>query len=384
MDVITHPQLKSLAEAGTPPCVSLFLPTHRAGRDTRQDPVHLKNLLKQAEERLEAGGMRATLARDLLEPARQLIDDYEFWQHSSDGLAIFVSNGFFRAYRIPVEVPDLAVVNDRFFLKPLIPILATKLFYIVAVSKNAVRLLECTKTTQREIKLPEDVALSFEDANRPEDHQDHLQWHSSHTPSPNSVGAVYHGQAGEQYRNQEEDLLFYLRQLDEGIRRVVKDADAPLLIAATDSISPFYRKASEHKNVYAQSIEGNPDHVRNEALHEKALELLQPQWKRELNELQEQFGSATARSLGSSDITEILPAASTGRVGTLFVPVQSSLWGHHDPESNRVEVRGEPHEGDQDLIEEVAVQTLLTNGQVVVVEPDQVPGNRELAAIYRY
>ena len=32
--------------------VSMFLPTHRAGAEIQQDPIRLKNLLKQAEKDL--------------------------------------------------------------------------------------------------------------------------------------------------------------------------------------------------------------------------------------------------------------------------------------------------------------------------------------------
>jgi hypothetical protein len=31
-------------------CVSIYMPTHRAGSETQQDPIRLKNLLKEAEE----------------------------------------------------------------------------------------------------------------------------------------------------------------------------------------------------------------------------------------------------------------------------------------------------------------------------------------------
>ena len=44
-------------------CVSIFLPTHRAGPEIRQDPIRLKNLLKQAESRLIALGHKPVKAR---------------------------------------------------------------------------------------------------------------------------------------------------------------------------------------------------------------------------------------------------------------------------------------------------------------------------------
>ena len=45
---------KLLLEKPPGTCVSLFMPTHRSGPEVQQDPVRLKNLLRQAEGRLVA------------------------------------------------------------------------------------------------------------------------------------------------------------------------------------------------------------------------------------------------------------------------------------------------------------------------------------------
>jgi len=43
----------------------------------------------------------------------------KFWQHQNAGLALFISEGFFRFYRAEMKF-ELVVVSDRFHLKPLI------------------------------------------------------------------------------------------------------------------------------------------------------------------------------------------------------------------------------------------------------------------------
>ncbi|MEY4520414.1 MAG: hypothetical protein RLZZ499_3014, partial [Cyanobacteriota bacterium] len=56
-----------------------------------QDPIRFKNLLRQAEEQLIDRGLRGQDAKDLLQSV-QALDDYEFWQHQSDGLAVVEEN----------------------------------------------------------------------------------------------------------------------------------------------------------------------------------------------------------------------------------------------------------------------------------------------------
>lgn len=68
MSTLSQEELKSVMTEGHGPAVSVFLPTHRAGPDSQQDPIRLKNLLKQAETQLINEGIRAAEARDLLAP----------------------------------------------------------------------------------------------------------------------------------------------------------------------------------------------------------------------------------------------------------------------------------------------------------------------------
>jgi len=42
MSLLTTTDLKSLIRAHEKPCVSLYMPTHRKGREIEQDPIRLK------------------------------------------------------------------------------------------------------------------------------------------------------------------------------------------------------------------------------------------------------------------------------------------------------------------------------------------------------
>jgi hypothetical protein len=115
MDLLSRAELQKLIEEPEGLCVSIFLPTHQAGAQTQQDPIKLKNLLREAEEQLLTKGLRAPQAEQLLGPARELLDDSVFWRHQSDGLAVFLSRGVFRYYRLPLNFEDLVVVADRYY-----------------------------------------------------------------------------------------------------------------------------------------------------------------------------------------------------------------------------------------------------------------------------
>jgi hypothetical protein len=384
MEVFTQDQLRSLISAGRKPAISLYMPTDHQGRDTRQNPIELKNLLRIAEERL-GSTMRPTEARDLLEPARLLLEDQEFWNQNSPGLAVFIAPEFFKVFRLPMEVEQQCVVNDRFDVKPLLPLMESRRFYVLAVSDHQVRLLECTRQTCQVVPLPEDVETTFEGAVRGglDSTPGTVRHQGGGMAGAQGASGAFHGQAEEIQREIQEDHLFYYRQIDEGVRKVIRDDKDCVILATTDSVAPLYRQASHLKNIHAEFLHGNPEHVSGEQLHQQGCQLMEPRWRKDLTDLQDQFGTAIHHDLASGNIREILPAASMGRVGILFVSTGSALWGKIG--ENMEIMDGAPDQpGVEDLIDRAAVETILTQGQVVVVKPEEMPGNGELAAIYRY
>lgn len=94
------------------------------------------------------------------------MDDRPFWQHGSDGLAVFLARDLFRSYRLPIRFDELVAVSNRFHTKPLLPLLTGDgRFYVLALSQNDVRLFLCTKYSVSEVNL-EGVPRSLEEALR--------------------------------------------------------------------------------------------------------------------------------------------------------------------------------------------------------------------------
>ena len=92
MAMITKQEVLKLADKQNSNCVSIYIPTHRAGQETLegQDKIKLKTQLKHAKAKLEKQGLSDKEIEDLVQPVTDLINDDEFWRHQSDGLAIFL------------------------------------------------------------------------------------------------------------------------------------------------------------------------------------------------------------------------------------------------------------------------------------------------------
>ncbi len=164
MNLIPRNELEPLLQTSGGPCVSIFLPTFRTGVETQQNLIRLKNLMRSAQERLDEWGMRGPEADEFLEPARRLVHDNSFWFNQSDGLALFRSSDMFKTFRLPVSFNELAVVENRFHLKPLFPLISDEShFYILALSLKNTRLLSGHRFGIQEVDLG-DVPNSLNEA----------------------------------------------------------------------------------------------------------------------------------------------------------------------------------------------------------------------------
>src|SRR5512146_795940 len=155
------------------PWVSIFMPTHRPGAEGQQDPIRLKNLVRQAEDRLIALGLRAPDARKLLGEPQKLLTDDLFWRDQQEGLALYCAPSFFRSYRLPLRFDETLVVSGRPYVRPILPLFTTQCrFFVLALSKQHVRLFSASRHAIREVPLnglPRslDEAMKYDEFDKP-------------------------------------------------------------------------------------------------------------------------------------------------------------------------------------------------------------------------
>lgn len=383
MSILNRDELQSLARQSGGPRVSLYLPTYRAGTEVQQNPIRFKNLLRQAEERLAAQGHDETRVADLLRPAREILEDHPYWQHQSDGLAVFLAPEGMRRYRVPVSFEELVVVGERFHLTPLLPFLTGDgRFYVLALSQKRVRLFEGSRDSIREIDL-RDLPESLSDALGYDWEQRSLQFRSGVVGTPQGRRAIYHGH-GAGNDDAKEEISRFLQLVDNGLERLLHDRQAPLVVAAVDYVSALFREVSSYPNLVEQGVDGNPDALSPEELHRAAWERVEPLFHRGEEAAVELFQELQGTGRASDDLAQVVPAAVDGRVDTLFVAVGAHQWGRFDAAQRRVEVEDGPNGGNEDLLDRAALESLLHGATVYAVDPAKVPGDGRLAAVFRY
>lgn len=389
MENLTLDQIKGLAQQTQSPSISIFLPTHRAGQDTQQDPIRFKNLLREAEVTLRERGLGPREVSALLQPAQELLQEAYFWQHQRDGLAVFIARNDFHYYRLPFRVEELLVIAQSYYVKPVLPLFTNNgHYYILAISQNEIRLFEGTRHSVGQIDLPDETPGSLAEALQYDDPEKQLQFHSGTSPSSGQGemrAGMFHGH-GPGDEDQKERIERYLNLVDAALKPILREGQAPLVLAGVDYLLPIYRKVSEYAHIMPEGITGNPEQLRPDELQERAWPIVEPYFRQEMEKVVEQYQQLAATDKAADDIGEIVAAAFYGRVDKLLLVVDTQVWGIFDPETGKVvhHQAGQSQEDDLALVDFAAMQTLQKNGSVFALSQEEMPTDSPIAAVLRY
>ncbi len=382
IDSITKTDLHKLLATADGPCLSIYMPTPHAGLDSFQNSTRLKSLLAEAEKRLsERLGTAAVDA--FLQPVRELVDDDSFWQTMSDGLVLFRSSQALRTWRLPRTFGNYVSVGERFYFKPLLPLIGSDgPYYLLAVSQNEVRLLTGSRWHLSESHLDSLPASLVEALNyhRPEGL---CEVRTGNRSLPGKEGGVFHGQ-GASTQHAKEDQLAYFRVIDRALHDFLRPGNAPLVFAGVGYLFPIYCHANTYPHLWKEPLAGNPQGVHAAELHRRATELLEPYWSRESNLDLERFRQALGSDRASSDLEEILRAAQEGRMEVLLLTLDASRWGRFDETSGHVEFTAAQRPGSEELLDLAAFATLSHGGRVQIVKPADLGDGRPASALLRY
>lgn len=388
MSLLSAEELKTLGEQPQGLCLSIYMPTYRTGAEVQQNPIRYKNLLREAEERLQETGMSGQEAREFLLPAAEKLDDTLFWERQSDGLAIFMADGAFHSYRMPLNFEELVAVSNHFHLKPLLPLLTSDgRFYILALSQKQVRLLECTRYSVREVEL-ENVPKSMESAllydETATEGKFRIATSKGKATHPFMQPGTCHGQGSPDMDDIKRSISQYFHIINKGVHEYLRQEKAPLVLAGVEYVLPIYREANTYQHLVSEGMAGNAEILNNEELHAQAWSLVGPLFMEAQQKAIERYRELAGTGLTSTDVKEALPAAYYGRIDELFVGVGAHKWGIFNSEDNTLQLHPDPEVGDEDLLDTVAIETILHGGTVYAVEPEKVPDAAPLAAVFRY
>lgn len=345
------------------PCVTITLPTHRTVPENRQDPLRLKNLIKEAADRLlnefTKRDMEALFKR--LENLTNAID----FQKSLDGLALFVNQDFGRAFRLPFTIKERVVVDESFSTRDLVHALnhSTR-YWVLVLSEKPSRLYEGFNHILTEIE-----AGGF-----PMVHEGP----GGEAPLPGGFGVRKSAYRDERHRQ-------FFRKVDEALKRFLANDPLPLFVVGVDRHHAFFNEVSAHTHAIAGRVAGSHDKTSPYELFELIHPLVDQHRDEQRREALEQLERAVSERKFVSTIGEVWRLANEGRGDLLLVEEDFHYPGRLD--GNGVLVRADDPSAPgimDDAVDEIIEIVLNKQGRVVFVENGKLEEHRCIAMVLRF
>jgi Bacterial archaeo-eukaryotic release factor family 7 len=382
MNTISRDDLRQLATMDGEYVVSIYMPA-RVGADSRQNPVRFNNLLRAAGQKMLDRKIGEPAVQKMTVSARTLLNQPDLWQELTRGLAVFVSRDSVRAWPLPFACEEKCVVGAHVYLLPLLSWGTNDApYFVLAVSRNAVRLLEGTRARIQQVALP-GLPANLSDALNYDVRQGTVQMHSGTPRLSGKEGAVFHGQGGE-VDVAKQELTSFFREIDRAVSDYLQLRSEPLIFAGVDYLFPIYQSVNSYPNLASTPITGNPDSLIASELRVRAWPLVEAFVRGRNWADAEKYWNSVAHGRTSNRMDEVLAAAHAGAVEMLFIARSARQLGTFAPDSGKVQYHDTPQPNSEDLVNLAATFVLRTGGAVETVLSGNVPGGGPMAAVMRY
>lgn len=388
MSLFKHNDFNQLSTVHDNHCVSIYIPTHRksaGGEGMEKDRIHLKNQLKEATKQLEAFGMKDSEANEYLKPISTYMDDLDFWLHQSDGLAIFYHGDEVRTFELPLNPEPFTYVNDHYYLKPLANLLHDESrHYILNLSLQSVTFYEATKERIAEVKIDDFVPQEMRESVGYDVEEKHLQQRTGQGENAES-GGLFHGHGVGNESEKKEEAFQHFQKIDDGLMKLIKEEQIPLVVACVDYLFPIFKKASSYKYIADQNLDGNYEDADLLTLKEKAWEIVKDDFEQDMGEAEDRFKALVSEGKSSSDPSKLVPASVAGRMETLFLKKGEHLWGRYIEKDHKIQTHQVRRVGDTDLLDLASTKTIAQGGKVYQLnEADMPTDDSYISGIFRY
>jgi hypothetical protein len=351
------------------PSVSILLPIYADSPDNRQQtPIRVKNLLRQAEERLHS----EFSDRDL-EALHSRLHDLLIQVDSGEaahGLALFASPSFSKLIHLPFPVQERVSVNHGFMTRDLVVASAqTQRYFVLSLSEKNASLYEGLRDHLREIET-HDFPVTLE--------VDGVQ---------SELPGTYGVEVTTLHDRQEHE---YFNRVQHALEAILAQKKLPLALAGTTRTMAYFDEVTQHKGkprfeIIARTT-GNYEKLPHRELASKIWPLVEESLKSGLTRAKERLGEASANNHKATGLRYVWRAAHEGRVDTLLVeedyfqPARIRDNTLHFVNEGARDGQGAP----EDAVDDAISTVMNAGGTVHFYAPGELQDCERIAAILRY
>tara|TARA_R110002050_G_scaffold286468_3_gene437036 strand:+ start:117774 stop:118946 length:1173 start_codon:yes stop_codon:yes gene_type:complete len=366
-------------------CVSIYLPMDKKGKEQNMHLAQslLKQCINQVQKSLSEHQMNEDEIEEYLKPLFALMNRVDLWRNPSEGLCIFLdSEDGLRFYKVPIAFEVYTYIASNFYLLPLLPLYQNDgSYHLLELSQDYVKLYIASRYQFKDVHLENFAPAQLEDAVGFDYKSKMLQVRSGQNIY--NAGA-FHGH-GEGKDDDKKELVTFFKAIDNGIKKVVKNQNTPLVVASVDYMFDIFKKVSTSPIIINKNIAGDPQFKNKKALHQESWNVVATYFKKPLADKLTQYTELYHTQKTSYEIDVIIGAALNGKIETLFIANNSDIFGIYNPKSREVIIDDKSEIHNVSLTNLAAISTFKQGGQVYFLSTDKMPvKERSVNAIFRY
>lgn len=353
--------LEKIASALSNPSVTVSMKSHRTFPDCEKDQIRMKNLFKEASERLtnEFGKKEVS---GIIEKLNEISETYDT-RHSLDSLHIFVSKDMAEIVKSPWEVDDNKVhISERFAIKPLIVMNNRMADYLVLVlSKSGTKLFKAHND-----EIVEEV-------------------HNDVFPSNENPYMTVNKIQQSDADRMDKLLLEYFNVIDKAVVKVHYETESNVIVLTTDDNFAKLKKVADKPSIYQGYSSINTNDNSEKTLVEAAWKIVQETQKGKRTSAIEEMQSAVSKGQVLTDLAEIYRAAKEGRAD-LFIAHNKFRQAVKMTDDNSFELVDDVTTAGaiDDITSEIAREVIARKGRVVFTNQDEIKDLGEVALKLRF
>jgi hypothetical protein len=368
VDIPSWQEFKKLIDLRDDVCVSIYLKTTPLSHESDASRIALKNAIKVVRTQMEAAQIPVDRQSAVLQRIETLTGEYQFWQFQANSLGILATPGSLRWFRLANHLKPTVHVADRFHLKPFLrAVMLPQMAFVLALSQKNVKLVQVfADLPAAEIPvegLPPRVAGEV-DKSTPEGRANDDSIHEA--------------------EHQNRLLEKYATQIDTALRPVLRDAEMPLILAATGRVADVYRSINTYQHLAPVGIETSPDRVSEAELASAARPILDRIYRSEIEDYHSLFHLRAGQSRTATHLEAVARASTAGAVELLLVDIDAMVEGTIDQASGAITLADKPGPSTYDVIDEIVSRAISTGARVRGVRADELFGEGPVIAILRY
>lgn len=291
-------QLQKLATEKNAPCVTISMNTHRTYPDNALDEIMLKNLLKEAEERVinDYGKRPAAQLLDKIESVSKEIDI----NYNLDSLHIFLSNQTQEIVKSAWKTNENSVhISDSFAIRPLIKKYnRSENYLIMLLSQSGVNLYQALND-----EITEEIK-------------------NEHFPFTENRHFTTNSEKGSDAKHADDLVREFLNKVDKALVQVYREIDLKCIVVSTEDNYSRLQQVVDIPGIYIGYVSIDYNQIEKHAIAKQAWELVKIEQKQRRTEAISQMHDAVSQGNVLTDLQEIYQAALDGRGDLLIV--------HHD------------------------------------------------------